>query len=309
MFVIIALLKGDYMRDLIKRKKQEQERLMRFMKSCSNLDELKKAQQTYIELESFNPNSALKESVDKNLTSICDRTIDDSFMNFAIDIINILSSMPLLETESPIQYPNLRSTKKVSNAQIIDFWNNIFKQETGNTLFTAHNTVFIQPSFISRLSSSNSRFSIYNNYLDETKTLILRRGNNPRDFINPYFMQMSYYRNKGNYSNILGYYMQGKSIQGVPKDRYDLTYTLYDNLVFRARILKCYIEEGNLSAAKRLEIIDLADEVIGLTLSKENHTLQQLAKHDSLLDFNENCFDETIIALNQQSSKIKRLTI
>lgn len=303
MFVIITLLKGDYMRDLIKRKKQEQERLVKLMESCDNLDELKKAQQTYLELENCGLNNIVKENIDRDLVSICDSSVDEEFMNFATELINILSSMPLLETESTIQYPNLRNTKKVSNAQIIEFWNQIFKQETSATLFTEHNTFFIRPSFIKRLYYTGGGFTIYNDYLAGAKTLILHKSDTPRDFINPYFIQMSDYIKRGNYSNILGYYMQGKSIQALPKDGLDLTYIYYDRLVFKARILKSYIEQGNLSAAKRLEIINLADEVIGLILSKESYTLKQLAEYDSILSVNKNCFDDTINKLKQKVLK------
>lgn len=297
------------MEDLIKRKQEEKEKLISFMKSCENMEDLKKAQQAYLELDSFDLINPIKEQIGSDIISICDGTIDNDFMNFALDVINIFSSMPLLETETYIEYPNLRNTKKVSDEKIRNYWNKIFEKEANTTLFTEDNTIFIRPSFIKSIYLNEGKFSIYRNYLTDSKTLILHRFNSPRDFVNPYFIQMSNYVKQSNYSNILGYYMQGRSIQGLNIDRTDLTCTYYDQLVFKARILKDYINQGNISAAKRLEIIDFADKVIGLILTNEKTTLEELAKYDSLLNAKSDCYKETMNVLEEQKNKMKKYAI
>ncbi len=296
------------MKDLLKRKKDEKERLIRLMECCDDLDKLKKAEKTYLELEAFDLFDPIKEKISSDRASIYDDTIDSDFLNFAIDIINIMSGMPLLETEAVIQYPTLRTTKKVSDREIRDFWNQVFNKETNSTLFTKDNTIFIRPSFIQRLTATNGRFAIYNNYITDSKTLILHRFESPRDFVNPYFMQMSGYIRKSNYSNILEYYMQGRSIQNLSSgDRADLTYIYYDRLVFKARMLKAYINRGGLSASKRLEIVNYADEVIGLILTQESCTLKELANFDSILDVNKDCYTDTLSTLEKQDTKMKKL--
>lgn len=241
------------------------------------------------------------------------------FIELVTQLMDIYANMPLLETESSIEYPTLSSYKAKNMNNLLRFWNYVFQNELSTLnmpLFTLKNVEFINCSAIKRIFTSG-KCMVYNSFKLQQPKLILKRFYNIKDFITPCgngIMMMSNINQINNREiiNTLQYYIKSRALQIYQeinsKEAYKLHLINNDNLVYDARILRRLMNSGwdNLSLFHKGKLLDFVNNIMGTLLSEQdNVTLDSLLAH--IYDNEEDFFD--LCPYNEIIEKAKSMSL
>lgn len=205
-------------------------------------------------------------------------------------LVNIYADMPLLETESSIDYPTLNTIKDKKIDVMLKFWNYVYTSEIPKLempLFTFRNVDIIDCSAIKRIFI-NGKCMVYHSFKLQQPKLILKKFYTIKDFINPCGAGILMLPNincldYNNTINIMQHYMRAKSLQMYhefnSREVDKLNLLINDNLIYEARTMKKMLSFGwdNLSLFYKGKILDFTNQIIGMQLSERNDiTLEQL---------------------------------
>lgn len=239
--------------------------------------------------------------INKNNTYKCTKLISLGLMNpnqelleLIQQLIDIYADMPLLETESSIDYPTLKTTK-VHTDVMVNFWNHVYTSEISKMklpLFTSDNVDIINCSAIKRIFI-NGECMVYHSFKLQKSKLILKKYYTIKDFIIPCETGILMLPNincldYNNTINIMQYYMRAKSLQMYhefnSREADKLNLLINDNLIYEARTMKKMLNLGwdNLSLFSKGKILDFTNQIIGMQLSERNDiTLEQLLSQNN----------------------------
>lgn len=265
-----------------------------------------------------------QNEVKKILNSEDDIIDDYSFVNLKpiyneiIKLVKTYSEMSLLETELPIDYPMLKTRKKIDNEAIINFINNVYSEELPEynrpTLSLKNLKVFNLPFF--KRIINNGKCVIYHQYYEGQTIILLNSYNNINDLIRTTSnsVETFIYKDSMGKVNLLEYYMKNRALSKLKdssyhKDCIDLELISRDSLILTARILKNLLEDDfdNLDNETKLVLQDFINNALAIELSKNpNITLNDLIGNiysDILLriheiDMNNLCYSENEILNN-----------
>lgn len=198
-------------------------------------------------------------------------------------LVDIYADMPLLETESSIEYPTLKTIKEDTDI-MLNFWNHVYNSEMPKMkmpLFTANNVNIINSSVIKRIFS-NGECMIYHSFKLQKQKLILKKSYTIKDFVIPCKAGILMLPNindldYNNTINIMQYYMQAKSLQLYnefnSREADKLNLLINDSLIYEARTMKKILNSGwdNLSIFYKGKILDFTNQIIGMQLSEKNN--------------------------------------
>ncbi len=250
------------------------------------------------------------------------------YLMFITQLIDIYADMPLLETESYIDYPILKSNKSTPVSTILNFWNYVLSTEMSTLnmpLLTIKNVAFIDCSAIKRILT-NGKCTVYHSFQSQQPKLILKRFYNIKDFMIPCgsAMMMSPNINQLNDNGIINtmqYYIITKALHMYQelnnREAVNLKLIINDNLIYEARALRKLINLGwnNLSIFYKGKILDFADHIIGMMLSEKNDTTldmllsQYFGNNQSishLISYNEIIENTKKLSLNYKQNELRK---
>jgi hypothetical protein len=252
-----------------------------------NLEEMQSVYDLY-----FNPNQSTFLD-DKYI--VLDTKIDEDYFAFIQRLLTICANTPLLETEATINYPDLYSTKKMSNDDIYRFVNTVHRTENpslSDNLVSINNFRIFRSSFFNKIKTNRGKAVVYRNHIDGRKEMLLVRDDTIRDFLSSTGNAVELYQQVDDkYShalNVMKYFMKNRAVsywQGNEANKQQLIE--FDNIVYHSRsyanaINNMTLEEFNaLPAAARINILELIDKTLGYALSfNRSINLQTLMKSD-----------------------------
>lgn len=210
-------------------------------------------------------------------------------------LVDIYADMPLLETESSIDYPTLKTTKREEIDVMLGFWNRVYMSETSMLkmpLFTFNNVDIIKCPTIKRIFI-NGKCMVYHSFKLQQPKLLLKKYYTIKDFISPcgdgiLMLPNISYLNYNNSINMMQHYMKAKSLQMYSKidsrESNKLTLLINDNLIYEARLMRKMLNLGwnNLSLFYKGKILDFTNHIIGIQLSEKNNiTLDMLLSQNN----------------------------
>lgn len=283
--------------------------------NANDIDTASKALETFNELNLIALDLKTKKyniRDKKSLLNLSTGKPQEDFITFAIDLLEIYATTPLLETESLEDYPTLSSDISITENDIIEFVNELYNQN-----------ILCQDNFITfngkKFSLNNGRCIVYPNALQSKKLMLLERFHTTKDLTasaSRAIEMTSVYHDFNNLTNIIRYYMKMNAIielNNLPyyRDEASKLFKLeIDNLVFEARKIKVSIEKEGLNAKTIAFLYDFVDNVIGDYLAKYNiidiHKLSDLSMQQAE-DINLTSLNTTSEKVLEGSDKIKEM--
>ncbi len=218
--------------------------------------------------------------------------VSEEFFSFIKEIIKTYSKLPLLETESTIEYPSLNK-RKFNKYEIIEFLNYLYDQEDINANFTCNDILVFNPSLSRRLTFRSGDCVFYLNSLRNERKLILEKYNSINDLIIPSAKSIQLITgNMDINSDLCQHFMSSRAIMQkemlhTHSDDKKLTILNNDGLIVSARSLLLYLERINLNIDNvkwedvntnyKARIIHFINKVVGFALANNpNITLLDL---------------------------------
>lgn len=234
-------------------------------------------------IESDIKNKDNEANCNKILT-LSDTQIDEELLNIIQEILNLYSSIPLLETESSMSYPCLRNDNSITNEDIILTINNFYNSELNvqsKKYFSVKNIKIFDVPFLKRLFSK-SNCVVYNNYYTDNSYILLNRFYNIKDYIItgsrgiellPEFKLKKY----TNLINLMRLFMERRFLYYLDENKksndcFDYKQILTDCTIINSRIAKKILESSSwekLPRSKQSFIINLFDGIIADTLASD----------------------------------------
>lgn len=273
--------------------------------NANDIDTASKALETFNELNLIALDLKTKKyniRDKKSLLNLSTGKPQEDFITFAIDLLEIYATTPLLETESLEDYPTLSSDISINENDIIEFVNELYNQN-----------ILSQDNFITfngkKFSLNNGRCIVYPNALQSKKLMLLERFHTAKDLTasaSRAIEMTSAYHDFNNLTNIIRYYMKMNAIielNNLPyyRDEASKLFKLeIDNLVFEARKIKVSIEKEGLNTKTIAFLYDFVDNVIGDYLA--NYNIIDIHKLSDLLM--QQAEDINLTSLNTTSEKV-----
>lgn len=207
-------------------------------------------------------------------------TISDELFAFIKAIIQIYAEMPLLETESTMEYPVLCSTKKLGHNQLRNFYNSLYDKEYGESNFSEDNTKIVEPSLYRSLTFASGTCYVYHSL--QGPKMVIEREHSIRDLVVPSregIMMIDEFSNQpyNSLMDVAKYYMEYQALKKLEDTSLSTEAKKYsaitiDNQILLARMYKRKLDEGtDLSQVDIAKLINYINQVIGYNLARHNH--------------------------------------